>query len=81
LKYAVEMGSGTIIYIPIYYKDRFRHSEIDGGGEDSQTLLLFFSQNKESGLKINSYTIPSGLMQCLEVQGGHTYGYHSALSR
>jgi hypothetical protein len=32
MKYAVEMGSGTIICIPRFYKDRFRHSKVDEGG-------------------------------------------------
>jgi hypothetical protein len=32
MKYAVEMGSGAMIYITKFHKDWFRHSKVDGGG-------------------------------------------------
>jgi hypothetical protein len=35
MMYAVEMGSGAMIYITKFYKDSFRRSEFDKG--DSQT--------------------------------------------
>jgi hypothetical protein len=31
MKYAVEMGSGAMIYITKFPKDWFRHSEVDKG--------------------------------------------------
>jgi hypothetical protein len=31
-KYAVEMGSGAMIYIPSFYKDWLRYSKINKGG-------------------------------------------------
>jgi hypothetical protein len=31
MKYAVEMGSGVVIYTK-FHKDWFRHSEVDRGG-------------------------------------------------
>jgi hypothetical protein len=56
MKYAVEMGSSVLIYIP-----SFRHSKVDRGGGDSEThrqngnlisvLLYIFFQNKERSLK------------------------------
>jgi hypothetical protein len=31
MKYAVEMGSGAMIYIPKFHKDGFSHSKVDKG--------------------------------------------------
>jgi hypothetical protein len=31
MKYAVEMGSGAMIYTPTFSKDRFRDSKLIGG--------------------------------------------------
>jgi hypothetical protein len=36
MKYAVDMGSGTMIHTK-FHKDWFTHSKIDGGGGDTQT--------------------------------------------
>jgi hypothetical protein len=33
MKYAVEMGSGAMIYIPSFIRDWFRHSKVGGGVE------------------------------------------------
>jgi hypothetical protein len=50
MKYAVERGSGAMIYIPSFDKDWFRLSKVDGGGgihrhidsmEISQLSLFF----------------------------------------
>jgi hypothetical protein len=56
MKYAVEMYSDAMIYIPKFYKDRYRYSKVDREIHrhpygDCISLLLFF-QNKESRLKI-----------------------------
>jgi hypothetical protein len=32
MKYAVEMGSGVMIYIPSFIKTGFRHTKADWGG-------------------------------------------------
>jgi hypothetical protein len=32
MKYAVEMGTDAMIYIPKFHKDWFSHSKVDGGG-------------------------------------------------
>jgi hypothetical protein len=50
MKYAVEMGSGAMIYVHTrFYKDWFRHSEVDKGDTqthrqhgDLMSLLLFY---------------------------------------
>jgi hypothetical protein len=40
MKYAIEMGSGVMIYIlSMYYKDWFRHSKVDRGIPDSKVIL------------------------------------------
>jgi hypothetical protein len=59
MKYAVEMGSGVMIYITKFHKDWFRHSEHRQHG-DRISLLLFF-QNTESGLKMGHEVILSVL--------------------
>jgi hypothetical protein len=59
LKYAVEMGSGAVIYIPSFIKICIAIQNLDGGihrHDDRISLLLFF-QNKESGLKMYFYTV------------------------
>jgi hypothetical protein len=53
MKYGVEMGSGAMICIPSFIKDRFRHSEVDRWEyTDSKHCdlisILLFIQNKES---------------------------------
>jgi hypothetical protein len=45
MNYAVEMGSGAMIYIPSFIKDWFRHSQVN------KPTLVFFFQNKKSRLK------------------------------
>jgi hypothetical protein len=58
MKYAVEMGSGAMIYIPSFIKIGSGFQKLTE--RDTQTQrqlgdligLLFFLQNKESGLKI-----------------------------
>jgi hypothetical protein len=37
VKYAVEMGSDTMIYITIFHKDWCRHSKVNGGGIHTET--------------------------------------------
>jgi hypothetical protein len=32
MKYAVEVGSGAMIYITKFHKDWFQHSKVDRGG-------------------------------------------------
>jgi hypothetical protein len=62
LNYAVEMGSGAVIYVPSFIKIgsgvqeliRGIHRHTHGQQGDLISLLLFF-QNKESRLKINSW--------------------------
>jgi phospholipase C len=57
MKYAIEIGSGAMMYVLKFHEDWLSHSEIDKGGyTDTQhgdhiSLLLFF-QNKESRLKL-----------------------------
>jgi hypothetical protein len=58
MKYAVEMGSGTMVYIPSFIKSRSGIQKLIRG--DTQThrqqgdliSLLLFLQNKESRLKM-----------------------------
>jgi hypothetical protein len=60
MKYAVEMGSGGMIYTYTkFHEDWFSHSEVSRGGiyrptesmEISLTLVLFSFQDKKSSLK------------------------------
>jgi hypothetical protein len=52
-KYAVEMGSGAMIYIPSFIKNGSGIQKMKGEG-DTQTLLsILFLQNKEIRLKSN----------------------------
>jgi hypothetical protein len=49
VKYAVEMGSGAMVYITRFHKDWLRHSKVNwgGGGDkhrgDDVSLLFIFS--------------------------------------
>jgi hypothetical protein len=36
MKYAVEMGSGVLMYITKFHEDWFRYSNVSGGYTDSQ---------------------------------------------
>jgi hypothetical protein len=40
MKYADRVGSAAMIYISSFYKDWFRHSKVDGGG-DLQTRIQY----------------------------------------
>jgi hypothetical protein len=58
MKYAAEMGSGTMILHTKFHNNWFRHSKVDKGNSqayrqhrDIISLLLFF-QNKESGSNV-----------------------------
>jgi hypothetical protein len=59
MKYAVEMGSGVMIYRPTFIKIDLGIQKLRWGAGDSQahrqrgdlTSLLLFFQNKESRLK------------------------------
>jgi hypothetical protein len=55
MKYAIEVGSGVMIYIPSFIKIGPAIQKLIGGAHrqygDRISLLLFF-QNKESRLKI-----------------------------
>jgi hypothetical protein len=58
MKYAVEMGSGAMIYIPSFIKTGSAIHNLIGGYTDTQTQtfgdrisLLLFCQNKENRLK------------------------------
>jgi hypothetical protein len=59
MKYAAEMGSGAMIYMPSFIKVWFRHLNVIRGGGDSQTyredgdriMLFSFFQNFENRLK------------------------------
>jgi hypothetical protein len=61
MKYAIEMGSDSMIYIPSFIKDRLSHSNVHQGDAHTyrhtdsmershDTSLLSFFQNKESRL-------------------------------
>jgi hypothetical protein len=55
MKYAVEMGSGAVIYIQSFIKIGSGIQKlIDGYTQhgDRISVLFFFFQNKESGLKL-----------------------------
>jgi hypothetical protein len=60
MKYAVEIGSGTIIYITKFHKGLFRHSkvrkEISRQHGEGVSLLLFF-EKKKSMLKIGLHRV------------------------
>jgi hypothetical protein len=55
MKYAVEMGSGAMIYTPSFIKGWFSIPKLMGWGDTQKnyliSLLLFIFQNKESMLK------------------------------
>jgi hypothetical protein len=57
MRYAVEMSSGVMIYIPKFHKDSLRHPKVDTEKELTDThvdlisLLLFF-QNKKMRVKM-----------------------------
>jgi hypothetical protein len=52
MKYAVEMGSGGVIYMTGFVKILFRYSEFWGGGYgDLVSLLSFLSRLKHSQYK------------------------------
>jgi hypothetical protein len=59
MKYAVKMGSGSVVYIPSFIKIGSGIQKLMRGGGDSQTYrqhddlisLLLFLRNKESRLK------------------------------
>jgi hypothetical protein len=69
LKYAVEMGSGAMIYITRFHKDWFRYSKVDWGGDthrDIQTVNwphkpTFIFSKKESGLMTLASTIMTSM--------------------
>jgi hypothetical protein len=59
VKYAIEMGSGVMIYIPSFIKIGSGIRKLMGGGgtqihiqHGDLIILLLFFQNKESRLKI-----------------------------
>jgi hypothetical protein len=61
MKYAVEMGSSAMTYIP-----RFRHSKVGWGEGDTQThrqhgyLIRLLSFFKESALKMLKFNLGEG---------------------
>jgi hypothetical protein len=60
MKYTVEMGSGTMIYIPSFIKIGSGIQKLTGGihrHTDSMVIsqAYFYFLNKESGLKILKY--------------------------
>jgi hypothetical protein len=60
MKYAAEMGSGAMIYMPSFRRDWFRHLNVIGGGFiDRQhgdcTSLVSFFQNYKNRLKWAGY--------------------------
>jgi hypothetical protein len=44
MKYAAEMDSVTMIYIPSFFKDWFRHSKVNGGihRQDGDRISLLY---------------------------------------
>jgi hypothetical protein len=64
MKYAVEMSSGAMVYVPSFIKigsgiQKFvrRDSLVHRQHGDLISLLLFLFQNKESRLITSSYTV------------------------
>jgi hypothetical protein len=66
MKYAIEMGSGAIIYIPSFIEIGSAIQKLSGGGggnsqthrqHDNRISILIFFQNKESRLKIRILAI------------------------
>jgi hypothetical protein len=56
IKYAVQMGSGGMIYIPSLHKDWFRHLNVNGWihrQHGDRINLLLLCENKESRLEIH----------------------------
>jgi hypothetical protein len=49
-KYAVQMGSGVVIYVPSFIKIGSAIQKLMGGDKHKLSFIFFF-QNKESGLK------------------------------
>jgi hypothetical protein len=55
MKYAVEISSVAMIYIPLH-KDWFRHSKLMGGihrHTDSMETFIFFSKIRKVGQVLN----------------------------
>jgi hypothetical protein len=40
MKYAAEIGSSAMIYIPKFYKNWFRHSKVDGENRHTDTMVI-----------------------------------------
>jgi hypothetical protein len=61
MKYAIEMGSGAMIYIPSFIKTGSGIQKLIrgwGGAQDGDRIsLLLFCQNKESRLRNEAYKI------------------------
>lgn len=57
MKYAIEVSSGAMTYIPIFIKIVFRHSKVDGGMPRQTDSLLLLFRNKRSRLKISAKTL------------------------
>jgi hypothetical protein len=84
MKYAVEMGSGAMIYIPSFRKIGSGIQKLICGHSDTQThrqrgdliSLLIFFQNKESRLRMNNSPLELGNM----VSFSHVlFGYDSLI--
>jgi hypothetical protein len=75
MKYAIETGSGSMIYIQSFI-DWFSHSEVERGYTDTQhgdciSLLLFFQNKKQAkivkchfNVKGHQNYVPTFIPQC-----------------